>query len=141
MLRSSEAIRELERALSLARGREIAGLLLETPAGEQRIRLTPNLLSEPGATEVPGWWLDRMLERSDPSGNRPVAFLHSHTSTLHPSATDRASMRRIPLPWIIVRLDRGRLSWVVLDAAASHVVPGTRASPLEDRVLGGAVLS
>jgi proteasome lid subunit RPN8/RPN11 len=118
MLRSSHVIAELERALRLARGREIAGLLLEDPAGDQRLRLAPNLVSEPGAIEVPRWWLERMLRRREPSEYRPVAFLHSHVSSLEPSETDRSSMQRFPLPWIILRIEAGQLSWVVLPPPA-----------------------
>jgi proteasome lid subunit RPN8/RPN11 len=113
-LRSSEVIRELERALALARGREVAGLLLEDSAGKQRVHLAPNLSDEPGATEVPRWWLERMLRRPDPAGYRPIAFLHSHVSSLDPSETDRASMQGFPLPWIIFRREGGQLRWVVL---------------------------
>jgi proteasome lid subunit RPN8/RPN11 len=108
MLHSSDVIRELESALALARGRELAGLLLEAPGGKQRIQLAPNI-GEAGTTEVPRWWLDRMLRRRDPSGYRPVAFIHSHVSSLDLSEADRASIQRFPLPWIIIRLEAGRL--------------------------------
>ena len=114
MLRSLEVIRELERALAIAGACEIAGLLFEDSAGKQRIQLAPNLLSEPGAFEVPRWWLERMLRRRDSSGYRPIAFLHSHVSSLEPSETDRASMQGFPLPWIILRLQAGQLTWVRL---------------------------
>jgi proteasome lid subunit RPN8/RPN11 len=132
MLHSLDVIRELESALAFGRGREVAGLLLEAPGGKQRIHLAPNL-GEPGATEVPRWWLDRMLRRRDPSGYRPVAFIHSQMSSLDPSETDRASMRGFPLPWIIVRMEAGQLTWAVVKlrgiakgAQPSRSSPGTR---------------
>jgi proteasome lid subunit RPN8/RPN11 len=116
MLSCPRIIAELERAFAWAGGREIGGLLFEDSAGRQRICITPNLLREPGALEVPGWWLKRMLRRRDPSGFRPVAFFHSHLSVLEPSATDRAAMRRLTLPWIILRSEAGHLTWSVHSA-------------------------
>ena len=118
LLHSSHVIAELERAVRLARGREIAGLLLEDPAGDQLLRLAPNLLNEPGQIEVPGWWLERMLHRRDPSEYRPVAFLHSHVSSLDLSETDRASIQGFPLPWIVLRIDTDGLRWVVVPPPA-----------------------
>jgi proteasome lid subunit RPN8/RPN11 len=120
MLHSPDVIRELEGALGRARGREIAGLLLEDSTGEQRIRLAPNLLNEPGTIEVPRWWLERMLTREDPPGYRPVAFFHSHVSSLDASDTDLAAIRHFHLPWLILRMDVGRLSWVVLTPPATE---------------------
>jgi proteasome lid subunit RPN8/RPN11 len=118
MLHSPDVIRDLERALAQARGREIAGLLLDGPSGKQRIQLAPNLLSEPGVVEVPRWWMARMLRRRYTSDFRPVAFFHSHISSLQPSETDRASMRRSPLPWLIVRIQADRLTWTVLTSGS-----------------------
>lgn len=112
MLLCPTVITELERALARARDREIGGVLLQDSAGSQRIRLAPNLLEEPGALEVPGWWLRRMLERRDASGLRPIAFFHSHLSTLDLSDEDRVAMRAAPLPWIILQLDAGVLRWI-----------------------------
>jgi proteasome lid subunit RPN8/RPN11 len=118
MLHSAHVIAELERALRVARGREIAGLLLQDPAGDQRLRLAPNLANEPGAIDVPRWWLERRLRHRDSSVYRPVAFLHSHVSSLELSETDLASMKCFPLPWIIIRIEAGQLSWVALTPPA-----------------------
>jgi proteasome lid subunit RPN8/RPN11 len=104
-------IDELERALRSVGAREIAGIVFETPDGDQRVRLGPNLATEPGAVEIPGWWLTAMLQHTDQDGARPVAFFHSHLSTLEHSDTDRAAMSASPLPWIILRLEGGRLIW------------------------------
>ena len=117
MLRCPAIIAELERALFAARGREIGGLLFEDPAGRQRVYLAPNLSPEPGAFEAPGWWLQRMLQRRDASGFRPIAFLHSHLSTLELSDADRVAMRGLALPWIVLRSEARRLTWAVYHAA------------------------
>lgn len=114
MLRSAHVLAELKRALLQAGRREIGGLLLENSSGDQRIHLAPNLASDPGALEVPGWWLARMLDRPHASGFRPVAFLHSHLTTLEPSDTDLHSMKRSALPWIILRYENEQLTWVTL---------------------------
>jgi proteasome lid subunit RPN8/RPN11 len=113
VFRSDSLVRELERAILSARGREIAGLLLEDPAGAQRIELAPNLAAEPGEAEVPAWWLERALRRGGVAGFRAVAFLHSHLTSLELSETDRASMRERSLPWIVLLLREGRLTWAV----------------------------
>jgi proteasome lid subunit RPN8/RPN11 len=73
---------------------------------------------------VPRWWLDRMLRRRDQSGYRPVAFIHSHVSSLDLSETDRASRQGFPLPWIIIRLEAGRLLCAVYRSRS----PGTTVS-------------
>jgi proteasome lid subunit RPN8/RPN11 len=119
MLSCTTIIAELKRALACARGREIGGLLLEDAQGRQRIHLAPNLLQEPGCLEVPGWWLNRMLQRQDDSGFRPVAFFHSHLTTLEPSEADRAAMHRLTLPWIILRIEAGHLAWAVYSAVGN----------------------
>ena len=119
MFRSATVIGALQRAILAARGRDIRGLLLEDPAGEQRIQLAPNLVSEPGAAEVPGWWLERALRRRDPEGFRPVAFFHSHVSSLEPSETDCASMQGSSLPWIVLLVREGQLAWAVDGSASS----------------------
>ena len=108
---SPTAATQLERSIAAARGREIAGLLLENSAQEQRIQLAPNLRADAGRVEIPRWWFDRRLERRDASGFRPVAFFHSHVSSLELSDADRASMRSLPLPWIVVLLKNSRLTW------------------------------
>jgi proteasome lid subunit RPN8/RPN11 len=102
--------RELMQLIVAARGLEVAGLLWENSAGEQRIQRAPNLHSEPGNVEIPGWWLERLLSRQDRSGFCPVAFFHSHTSSLDLSETDRASQRRMSLPWIVLMVTDDRLA-------------------------------
>jgi len=109
---------EFLRWIAAARGLEIAGLLLENSAGEQRVQRAPNLAREPGEAEVPGWWLDRALARRDGSGFRPVAFFHSHESSLELSETDRASARTMSIPWIVLAVRDGKLAWAV--HAAPH---------------------
>lgn len=121
VLLSATLIDELGRAILAARGHEIAGILLEDPAGEQRILLAPNLLSEPGAGEIPRWWLDRNLRRRDPAGLRPIAFFHSHVSSLEPSETDCVSMRGFSLPWIVLLVREGQLAWSVHGSASSGI--------------------
>lgn len=111
MLASATVIDELERALHHAGAREIAGLLLEAPDGSQCIRLAPNIASDSGTVEIPGWWICSQLQRIERDGARPIAFFHSHMSTLEPSDTDRVAVRDSPLPWIILLLDNGRLTW------------------------------
>ena len=118
MFRSTHLIGELERAILAARGREIAGLLLESSDGEQRIRRAPNLLSDPGETELPRWWLDRALASGLTGELRPIAFFHSHTTSLDLSEADRASMVGFPLPWIVLLLREGRLTWAVYSPAS-----------------------
>lgn len=110
---------EFLRLIRAARGLEVAGLLLENSAGEQRIQRAPNLHSEPGNVEVPRWWFDRMLARQDCSGFRPVAFFHSHVSSLELSETDRASMSTLSLPWIVLMMRSGQLSWAVYQESTS----------------------
>jgi proteasome lid subunit RPN8/RPN11 len=114
---TAAVIGELERAIGAARGREIAGILLEDAAGEQRVQLAPNLAHEPGAVDVPRFWLDRALRRRDPAGFHAVAFLHSHLSSLDLSETDRGSMRDSSLPWIVLLMRDDRLAWVVHERA------------------------
>jgi proteasome lid subunit RPN8/RPN11 len=112
MLRPA-AIVELARAIACARGLEIGGLLLEEPSGAQRIQLAPNLQTEPGSFEAPRWWFDARIGRCDLHGYRPVAFIHSHGSSLDLSDVDRESLRGSTLPWIVVCVDSGRLAWTV----------------------------
>jgi proteasome lid subunit RPN8/RPN11 len=104
---------EFLRWIAAARGLEVAGLLLENAAGEQRIQRAPNLAGEPGEAEVPRWWLDRRLALRDGAGFRPVAFFHSHRSSLEMSATDRESARTVSLPWIVLAVREGELAWAV----------------------------
>jgi proteasome lid subunit RPN8/RPN11 len=113
LILSRSAINELFALTKVARGLEVAGLLLENAAGEQRIQRAPNLHSEPGNIEIPRWWIDRMLVRQSPPGFRPVAFFHSHVSSLELSETDRASLDNFPLPWIVLMVKDGQLEWVV----------------------------
>ncbi|MET0533454.1 MAG: hypothetical protein ABW171_04450, partial [Steroidobacter sp.] len=117
MLRSPRVIGELERALANTGEHEIAGLLLEDATGEQRFQRAPNLCTEPCTIEVPRWWLERRLRCG--SVHRPIAFVHSHVTSLEPSDADRASLQNFPLPWIIVRLHAGKLEWAVLPAQSS----------------------
>ena len=114
MLRPA-AIEELARAIANARGLEVGGLVLEEPSGAQRIQLAPNLRAEPDAFEAPRWWFDVRIGRCDPGGYRPVAFFHSHCSSLDLSSRDRESLRGFPLPWIVVCADSGRLAWAVYE--------------------------
>jgi proteasome lid subunit RPN8/RPN11 len=100
---SSQAIAELGQALDQIRGRELGGLLLEDDAGNQHIRLAPNLMSEPGAFAAPAWWFENMLGKRDGNGFVPVAFFHTHTSSLELSDRDRESMKRLRLPWIVFK--------------------------------------
>jgi proteasome lid subunit RPN8/RPN11 len=106
---------ELKRMITTARGLEVAGLLLENPAGEQRIQRAPNLQSEPGHVEIPRWWLDRMLGRQDCAGFRPIAFFHTHVLSLELSETDRASLDNAVLPWIVLMVNDGQIKWAVYD--------------------------
>jgi proteasome lid subunit RPN8/RPN11 len=110
-----EVIDELVQLIKAARGLEVAGLVLEDCAGGQRIQRAPNLHTEPGNVEIPRWWFDRMLTRQDGSGFHPIAFFHSHVSSLELSEIDRATMRRLPLPWIVLLLKDDRLIWSVYD--------------------------
>lgn len=129
MLSSSAVIAELERALTWAGDREIAGFLFEDSSGCQLIRLAPNLLDEPCAVETPGWWLDRMLRRVDPSGFRPIAWFHSHLTTLDLSEADRVAMHDFPLPWIVLLLTHGRLTWASYRSSGTRVeLPSCRAN-------------
>lgn len=114
MLRPA-AIVELTRAIARARGLEIGGLVLEEPSGAQRIQLAPNLQAKPGAFEAPRWWFDVRIGRCDPCGYRPVAFFHSHCSSLDLSSRDRESLRGSPLPWIVVCAHSGQLAWAVYE--------------------------
>jgi len=104
---------ELLCMIAAAHGLEVAGLLMENDDGEQRIQRAPNLHNEPGNVEIPRWWFDRMLARRDRSGFRPVAFFHSHLSSLELSELDRTSLRNFPLPWIVLLARDGELSWAV----------------------------
>jgi proteasome lid subunit RPN8/RPN11 len=104
---------EFLRWIAAARGLEVAGLLLENAAGEQRIQRATNLAREPGEAEVPRWWLDRRLALRDGAGFRPVAFFHSHRSSLEMSATDHESARTMSLPWIVLAARDGKLAWAV----------------------------
>jgi proteasome lid subunit RPN8/RPN11 len=104
---------DLLRLIVAARGLEVAGVLLENEFGEQRIRRAPNLAREPGEAEVPRWWLDRTLARRDGAGFHPVAFFHSHRSSLEMSATDLESARTISLPWIVLAVRDGKLAWAL----------------------------
>lgn len=105
--------RELLQLVTAAHGFEVAGLLLENATGEQRIQRAPNLAREPGEAEVPRWWLDRTLARRDGAGFHPVAFFHSHRSSLEMSATDRESARTMSLPWIVLAVREGELAWAI----------------------------
>ena len=107
------ATRDLLRLIAAARGLEVAGLLLGNAVGEQRILRAPNLQGEPGNVEIPRWWLDKMLSRRDHSGFRPIAFFHSHNSTLELSETDRGSLPSVPLPWVVLVARDGQLRWAV----------------------------
>ena len=110
---SRAVICELFALIMAARGLEVAGLLLENSSGEQRIQRAPNLNSEPGNVEIPRWWIERMLARQSFHGFRPVAFFHSHVSSMELSETDRASLHNFPLPWIVLMAQDGQLRWVV----------------------------
>lgn len=110
---SRAVISELFALITATRGLEVAGLLLENTAGEQRIQRAPNLHSEPGNVEIPRWWIDRMLARQSFPGFWPVAFFHSHVSSVELSETDRVSLHNFPLPWIVLIAKDGQLDWVV----------------------------
>jgi len=105
---SRSAINELFALSKIASGHEVAGLLLENAAGEQRIERAPNLHSELGHVEIPGWWIDRMLVRQSYPGFQPVALFHSHVSSLELSETDRVSLNKFPLPWIVLMVKDGQ---------------------------------
>lgn len=110
---SSAIIAELNRGLAQARGRELVGLLLEDDAGDQRIRLAPNLMSEPGRFEAPWWWFESLLGKPDRNGFVPVAFFHSHTSSLDLSERDRQSMTQLRLTWIVLKREAGTIEYRV----------------------------
>ena len=113
---SRPVIRELFALIMAARGLEVAGLLLENSSGEQRIQRAPNLNSEPGNVEIPRWWIDKMLARQSFHGFHPVAFFHSHVSSMELGETDRASLHNFPLPWIVLMTKDGQLDWAVRHA-------------------------
>ena len=111
---SREVRHTLERAIVHSGGREIAGLLLESSDGQQRIVLGPNLADEPGAVELPGWWRERIEWWAQSSGLTVRAFVHSHLTSLEASPEDEEGMRQSELPWIVVWMRDGGLEWRAL---------------------------
>jgi proteasome lid subunit RPN8/RPN11 len=108
---SREVRQTLERAIVQSAGREIAGLLLESADGQQRVVLGPNLADEPGVVELPGWWRERIERWARTSELTVRAFVHSHGTTLRASPEDEESMRQSGLPWVIVLVRKGELRW------------------------------
>jgi proteasome lid subunit RPN8/RPN11 len=108
---SREVRQTLERAIVQSAGGEIAGLLLESADGQQRVVLGPNLADEPGVVELPGWWRERIERWARTSELTVRAFVHSHGTTLRASPEDEESMRQSGLPWVIVLVRKGELRW------------------------------
>jgi proteasome lid subunit RPN8/RPN11 len=120
---SREVRQTLERAIVQSAGREIAGLLLESADGQQRVVLGPNLADEPGVVELPGWWRERIERWARASELTVRAFIHSHGTSLETSLEDEEGMRQSGLPWLIVWLRSGELDWREETRKSNEKVP------------------
>jgi len=109
---TAEAEGDLRQALGHSGREEVVGFLLavdaEDPAWFWRLR---NYGEQPGVFALDELEVERVRRAAARRGERIVAFVHSHTSSLDLSPPDRRSQLLTRLPWLVVHLDGSELRW------------------------------
>lgn len=121
---TAEAEGDLRQALEESGREEVVGFLLaveeDAPAWFWRLR---NYGEQPGVFALDELEVGRVIRTAARRGERIVAFVHSHTSSLDLSPTDRRRQPLTNLPWLVVRLDGSEVRWR-LHRETERVPPG-----------------
>lgn len=99
----------LLRAINQASPVEICGFVLRHPAEGIAFMRLPNFSEHPGAFSVSSSDADRCRRYAAREGCDIVAFLHSHNTGVNPSHDDMLFRKLSDIPWVIVRLSKGKL--------------------------------